>query len=165
MNSETASSWALDSSGRVNLGLLEDFAAVAMNDAALIAKSIVQSYFGTAPNKSYWNGCSTGGRQGLKMAQRYPQTYDGIVANAPAINWARFIVAEYWPQFTMNQLQSYAPQCVLNYITNATIAACDKIDGLVDGIISAPGLCTFDPHTLVGQTVELRRLHCQYHRQ
>lgn len=154
MNSETASSWALDSSGRVNLGLLEDFAAVALNDAALIANSIIQSYFGTAPNKPYWNGCSTGGRQGLKMAQRYPQTYDGIVANAPAINWARFIVAEYWPQFTMNQLQSYPPQCVFNYITNATIAACDKIDGLVDGIISAPGLCTFDPHILIGQTVE-----------
>lgn len=149
-----ASSWALDRSGKVDYGLLEDFAAVALNDAALIGKAIVKSYYGRAPKKSYWRGCSTGGRQGLMLAQRYPHAYDGIDTAAPAINMARFLIAEYWPQFVMNQLRSYPPQCVFDYINMATTAACDDIDGVKDGIISATKRCNFDPQTLVGQTVD-----------
>lgn len=90
----------------------------------------------------------------MMLAQRYPTTYDGILAGAPAINWAKFIVAEYWPQFIMTQLNTFPPQCVFEAITNATIEACDDLDGAVDGIVSAPQSCQFDPHTLVGQVVQ-----------
>lgn len=103
LNPASSDSWSLDESGKVNMALLKDFASVALNDAALVAKDVISGFYGHGPRYSYWNGCSTGGRQGLMLAQQYPTAYDGILANAPAINWPKFIVAEYWPQFVMNQ--------------------------------------------------------------
>ncbi|KAH8816966.1 feruloyl esterase B precursor [Xylogone sp. PMI_703] len=147
-----AEPWADVSPGNVNLYLLQDFASVALNDMTIIGKQLSQSFYGTAPSFSYWNGCSTGGRQGLMIAQRYPTAYDGILAGAPAINWAKFIIAEYWPQFTMNQLNYFPSPCELAAIQAAAISACDSLDGVTDGIISRPDLCHFDPTTVVGHT-------------
>lgn len=164
------SSWALSSPGNINWALLQDFAAIALDDATTIGKAVTTSYYGSSPKYSYWNGCSTGGRQGLMMAQRYPSQYDGILAAAPAINWVSLIVAAYWPQLVMNQLGMYIvdkhtvdmemltlsgiypPPCEFDALTAAATAACDNFDGVTDGIIAAPGLCNFDPHTVVGQT-------------
>jgi Tannase and feruloyl esterase len=101
--------WALISPGNVNWALLQDFAAIALDDAATIGKAITVAYYGSPPKYSYWNGCSTGGRQGLMMAQRYPSQYDGILAGAPAINWASIVVGVYWAQLIMNQLSMYVP--------------------------------------------------------
>ncbi|OJK03994.1 hypothetical protein ASPACDRAFT_1863646 [Aspergillus aculeatus ATCC 16872] len=151
--SQNSAAWSLDASDQVNMALLDDFAYVALNDAAVIGKQISHSFYGYGPNRSYWNGCSTGGRQGLMLAQRYPTAYNGIMAAAPAINWPTFLVAEYWPQFVMNQLPSPPPTCVTDAITAAAITACDALDGVTDGVISAPDLCTFDPLTLVNRTI------------
>jgi feruloyl esterase len=112
-------SWALVSPGNVNLYLLQDFASVSINDMMIIGKALTESYYGREPKYSYWTGCSTGGRQGMMMAQRYPKGYNGILANAPAFNWASFIVAEYWPQFIMNQLKVYPSTCEFAAITKA----------------------------------------------
>lgn len=155
--SETAdiaapANWALLSPGNLNLPLLQDFAAVALADMTLIGQAITESYYGEKPTYSYWTGCSTGGRQGLMLAQRYPELYDGIVALAPAINWDTFLVTEYWPQQVMNQLGVYPPPCELKAFTDAAIAACDGLDGLDDGIISDANACTFDPYSVVGDT-------------
>lgn len=151
-NALSSASWSLDASGKVNLALLADFASIGLNDASVLGKAISKSFYGHAPKYSYWSGCSTGGRQGLMLAQRYPQAYDGIVSGAPAINWEKFIVAEYWPQFVMQQENTFPSPCVYSEIVNATVAACDAVDGAVDGIISAPSLCKFDPYSLVGQS-------------
>ncbi|RAH85546.1 feruloyl esterase B precursor [Aspergillus japonicus CBS 114.51] len=151
--SQNSAAWSLDASDHVNMALLDDFAYVALNDAAVIGKQISHSFYGYGPNRSYWNGCSTGGRQGLMLAQRYPTAYNGIMAAAPAINWPTFLVAEYWPQFVMNQLQTHPPTCVTDAITAAAVSACDSLDGVTDGVISAPDRCNFDPLTLVNQTV------------
>ncbi|KAE8392490.1 tannase and feruloyl esterase-domain-containing protein [Aspergillus alliaceus] len=155
LNRWSSKSRSLDASGNVNTALLENFAYVALGDAATIGKQIAASFYGRAPQYSYRSGCSTGGRQGLMLAQRYPTAYNGIMAAAPAINWPGFLVAEFWPQFVMTQLQVFPPACDLDAITAATIRACDDIDGVVDGVISAPDLCGFDPRTLVGT-----RLNC-----
>lgn len=152
-DSQHSGSWSLNESGKVNMPLLKDFAHVALNDAAIIGKDVVRSYYGNGPQYSYWNGCSTGGRQGLMFAQRYPTAYDGILAGAPAINWAKFIVAEYWPNFVMNQLQTFPPECVTDEITAAAVQACDGIDGVKDGVISDPSRCEFDPLTMVHKKV------------
>lgn len=93
---------------------------------------------------------STGGRQGLMLAQRYPDAFDGILALAPAINWNRLLIAGYWPQHIMNRLGHYPPPCELNAITAAAIEACDSLDGLQDGIISQPGTCDFNALSIVG---------------
>ncbi|KAJ4417674.1 hypothetical protein N0V82_006035 [Gnomoniopsis sp. IMI 355080] len=142
--------WALDQDGQVNEQLLLDFAYLSLNDMTLLGKAVTETYYGKAPHHSYWHGCSTGGRQGLEMAQRYPDAYDGILALSPAINWVRFIMAEYWGQLIMNHLDYYPPPCEFEAITAAAIKACDDLDGVVDGIISLPELCKFDAETLVG---------------
>ena len=162
--------WAWVSPNNVNEYLLQDFAARALHELAVIGKQVIQSAYGSAPNYSYWNGCSTGGRQGLMLAQRYPSDFDGILALAPAINWdsmyiktsifsipgltsfSAWAVAIYYPQFIMNQLNYYPPPCELDAITAAAIAACDGLDGVVDGIISLPGECKFEANTTVGKS-------------
>lgn len=151
-NTASPANWALLSPGNVNLPLLQDFAAVALADMTLLGKAVTESFYGHKPEYSYWTGCSTGGRQGLMLAQRYPELYDGIVALAPAINWDTFLVTEYWPQQVMNRLGVYPPPCELQAFTKAAIAACDGLDGLEDGIITDPNVCDFDPFSIVGRT-------------
>jgi hypothetical protein len=96
--------WALVSPGNVNWILLQDFASTTLDDAATLGKAVVQAYYREKPTYSYWNGCSTGGRQGHMMAQRYPEQYDGILATASAMNWGRMLMQEFWPQAVMNEL-------------------------------------------------------------
>lgn len=100
----TVKSWGLSSEGNINWANLQDFSSVALDDAASLGKAATKMFYGKSPEFSYWNGCSTGGRQGLMMAQRYPTQYDGILAGSPAINWDKFIPAEFWPQMLMNAL-------------------------------------------------------------
>lgn len=87
---QVAYSWALVSTGNVNQYALLDFAHRSYHDMTVIGKAISESFYGCAPNYSYWNGCSTGGRQGMVMAEYYPDDYDGILAEAPAIQWNDF---------------------------------------------------------------------------
>lgn len=146
--------WALTSEGNVNLYLLQDLASVSLNDAAIIAKDIVNTFYGQAARYTYYSGCSQGGRQGLMLAQRYPDAFDGIAASAPAINWAEFFVAALWPSVLMDQLGEYPPSCEFDAITAAAIEACDGLDGVVDSIISNPDLCDFDPLSIVGKVIK-----------
>ena len=77
------------SSGRFALGhpdKITDFAYRAVHETAVEAKALIAAYYGRGPHLSYWEGCSTGGRQGLMSAQRYPEDFDGIIAGAPAYN-------------------------------------------------------------------------------
>jgi hypothetical protein len=67
------------------------------------AKTLITIYYGRPARYSYWNGCSTGGGQGLMAVQRFPEEYDGLVIAAHAINWDRFIPAELWPQIVMRE--------------------------------------------------------------
>ena len=148
---EDASPWALVSEGNVNQYLLRDFAYQSYHDNNLLAKQVIESFYGKPAQYSYWNGCSTGGRQGMVSAQRYPTDYDGILADAPAIQWNDFTPAQQWP-FTVMNNDGYAPlQCEFSAINAATIKACDGLDGVQDGIISAPAICNFSAQSLVGQ--------------
>ncbi|KAF2135030.1 tannase and feruloyl esterase [Dothidotthia symphoricarpi CBS 119687] len=141
--------WALLSPGNVNVHALEDFASVALKDSTLAAKSVIQSFYGQSARYSYWRGCSQGGRQGLMFAQKYPDVFDGILAAAPAI-YSQFLVAAQFPQQVMNEMGQYPHPSEIDALTTAAIAACDGLDGVVDGIISNPDACHFDPYTLVG---------------
>ncbi|KAH8805303.1 Tannase/feruloyl esterase [Xylogone sp. PMI_703] len=147
----STASWWRNAQGNLNIPLLIDYASVALNDLAVVGKQLSNRFYGYGPAYSYWNGCSTGGRQGLMLAQRYPTAYDGISAAAPAINGPRFTVAAYWGQFVMDQLNHYPPQCVFDTFNAAVVAACDDLDGVTDGVISALSLCKFDPETIVGR--------------
>jgi tannase/feruloyl esterase len=146
-------SWALRPDGSVNTPLLIDFAYRSQHDMAVAAKQIVAGFYDHQASYSYWNGCSTGGRQGLMEAQRYPADYNGIVATAPAINWATFIPAEFWPQVVMNQARDYPSSCELAAFTRAAVAACDRADPVAGGLIDQPDKCAFDPRGLIGKQV------------
>ncbi|OAG40420.1 hypothetical protein AYO21_05320 [Fonsecaea monophora] len=146
--------WALRANGTVNEDLLLNFASRSVHDMAVAGKAITAQYYGRKPAHSYWNGCSTGGRQGLVAAQQYPRDFDGIVAGAPAIDWARYVVAEQWPQVVMKEEETYISQCVLQAFTEASTAACDALDSVIDGVITDLQHCKFDPFTLVGEGVQ-----------
>lgn len=90
-NSGDASSWALVSPGNVNQYLLLDFASRSVHDMTVLGKAVTEAFYAAKPTYSYWQGCSTGGRQGLGEAQMYPDDYDGIVAAAPAVQWNDFV--------------------------------------------------------------------------
>ena len=75
---------------------LVDFGYRAVHEMTLKAKAITKAYYGDAARLSYWNGCSSGGKQGLKEAQRFPQDYDGIIAGAPANNWTHLETQQLW---------------------------------------------------------------------
>jgi hypothetical protein len=134
----------------LNEGLIVDFASRSLHEMTLKAKVLISAYYGEPARFAYWNGCSTGGRQGLMEAQRFPEDYDGILAGAPAINWDRFIPAELWPELVM-KLGVGAPVAAgkLAAVNAAAIKACDARDGVTDGVIGDPRGCHFDPHGLV----------------
>ena len=143
-------SFALDGNGRLNWQAIRNNAHVGIHEMTFVGKALTQAMYGVAPRYSYFNGCSTGGRQGLMEAQRYPLDYDGIVSGAPAINWNRFHIQHLWGPVVMNAAGSPVAACKLAAATAAAIAACDAIDGVKDGVIEDPKRCTYDPKPLVG---------------
>src|SRR5436189_4321397 len=78
--------FALNPDGTLNYGLIEDFAADGIHEQHVWGVQLAQTYYGTAPTRKYWMGCSTGGRQGHEQAQHFPQDFDGILAGANAFN-------------------------------------------------------------------------------
>lgn len=128
---------------------LTDFAYRAVHDMTVTAKSIIQDFYGTAPKYSYWNGCSTGGRQGLKEAQKYPTDFNGILAGAPANYQTHLHVWSVWLAQEMNKTpDSYLPPDKLAVLHKAVVEACDAADGVKDGLINDPTRCHFDPKTI-----------------
>jgi feruloyl esterase len=143
-------SFALDPNGRLNWQRIRDNAHVGIHEMTMTGKALTQAMYGVAPRYSYFNGCSTGGRQGLMEAQRYPQDYNGIAAGAPAINWNRLHPQQLWGPVIMNAASNPVANCKLAAATAAAVAACDAIDGVKDGVIEDPKRCTYDPKALVG---------------
>jgi feruloyl esterase len=109
------------------------------------AKDVIRAFYGSGPRLSYWNGCSTGGRQGLKMAQMFPGDYDGIVAGAPANRTAIAL----WIAHALKDPASSIPPSQFPLIHQAALNACDARDGLKDGLIDDPTTCSFDPAVLL----------------
>ena len=141
--------FALNPDSTLNLGLIRDFAFNGIHQQAVWTQKLTRMYYGESPKFTYWNGCSTGGRQGHQQAQKYPNDFDGILAGAPAFNWDRFIPAEQWGEVVMNE-EVGAPiaPAKLDAIKTASIAACDALDGITDGVIQDPRACHFKASSL-----------------
>jgi feruloyl esterase len=128
---------------------LIDFAHRSHHETAVQAKSIVQTFYGKPAGRSYFIGCSSGGYEGLMEAQRYPSDYDGIVAGAPANNWTRLMAGDFDAVLAvLKEPASNLSPAALGLLHRGALAACDKIDGVVDGVLEDPRKCTFDPGTL-----------------
>jgi len=140
-------SFAMNPDGSINKTLWTDFASRGIHEQAVKTKALATAYYGTAPKYAYWDGGSTGGRQGLNLAQNHPTDFDGIIANYPAINWSRFITAELYPQIVFQRdLGGVAPtQAQQDLVSNAAVAACDLVAGQHLGYVLDPASCTYDP--------------------
>jgi feruloyl esterase len=135
---------------------LTDYAHRAVHELTVAGKALASAYYGRAPAKSYWYGCSTGGRQGLKEAQRYPQDYDAIVAGAPANNWSPLMALSILTQQNLSGPDALGVD-KLALLKEAAIAACDAQDGVADRVIGAPRKCRFDPASLACRAGETRQ--------
>jgi hypothetical protein len=148
-------SFGLDAAtNRLNWMLIRDNAYLGIHDMTVTGKAVTQALYGVGPVKSYFNGCSTGGRQGLSEAQRYPGDYDGILSGAPAINWTKLHIEQLWGHVVMTSTNTIVPQCKFQAATNAAVAACDGLDGVKDGVLEDPRRCTYDPKALVGTNAD-----------
>ena len=120
-----------------------DYAWRAVHLTATTAKDITKDYYGKAVSRAYWNSCSNGGRQGLLEAQRFPEDFDGIVANAPWVDQTGFTIGAMWNQKALSQAPVTPAKLAL--VADRVMATCDAVDGLKDGLIDDPRKCNFDP--------------------
>jgi len=137
--------WAL---GRPDL--VADFGYRGTHVMSVNGKAITVAFYGQQPDHSYFVGCSKGGQQALMEAQRFPEDYDGIIGGDPANNWTHFYAGGHlWYSLaTLDDLESYIPASKTAILGNAVTAACDAIDGVVDGVLGDPRKCVFDPAVL-----------------
>ncbi|WBB67970.1 tannase/feruloyl esterase family alpha/beta hydrolase [Micromonospora sp. WMMD812] len=147
-------SFALNPDGTLNWQLIADFGYLGIHEMTVTGKALVKAFYGDSSFHSYFNGCSTGGRQALMEAQRYPSDYDGIAAASPAVNWTKFHPAQFWGQLQMLLSGTIVAPCKLALATQAAITACDPRDGATDGIIGDWQGCRFDARTLIGAATE-----------
>jgi feruloyl esterase len=129
---------------------LDNFTYLAHHRLAETSKRVVKAYYGKPEHHAYYSGCSSGGWQGLTEAQKYPEDYHGIIAGAPANNLVRLQTRKFW----MDRLDREDPAGVLGkeqveLITTAARAACDRADGVADGLAMEPLACPFKPADLI----------------
>jgi len=137
-----------------------DFAYAAVGRVAEIAKRIITQQYGKPPDRSYFAGCSTGGREAMLMTQRYPTFFDGVIAGAPAMRTSYSGIGDQWVAATLNEVapkdaqgQPLTRQALTDMqkqgVIDGIVAACDAGDGAKDGMIFNVNACRFDPKTLV----------------
>lgn len=127
-----------------------DFGWRSTHEMTVTAKQVIEAYYGEAPQYSYWHGCSAGGRQALKQAQRFPEDFDGIIAGAPGNDWTGRSVAALR---VAKPLEANEAARLLEdkrlLVHEAVLKACDADDGVTDGVVGDPERCNFDPATLL----------------
>jgi tannase/feruloyl esterase len=137
--------WGLKPNGQLNWPLITDWASAGIHDMTVAGKAVTQAYYTGKLQYSYFNGCSTGGREALEEAQHYPDDYNGIVAGSPAINWPTWVPAAIWPALVMNQMHDALPTCKEDAFTDAVVKACGT-----HGIITNPAACDWNADNLIG---------------
>jgi len=149
----TDAAWALQHPEKI-----ADFGYRGIHEMTEKAKEIAAAYYSQAPQRSYFVGCSDGGREALMEAQRFPNDYDGILAGAPANYWTHLLTSGADTAKTvLGTPGGYIPPAKIPAIGAAVLAACDAQDGVKDGIVSEPAKCRFDASTLLCKDAETDR--------
>lgn len=140
-------SFAMNPDGTINTVLWRDFSERGIHEMAVKTKALAKAYYGRDARYTYWDGFSTGGRQGHKEAQANPADFDGILAGAPAFNWTKFITGELYPQIVFQRDLAGVNLTTgqLNLMSNGAIDACGTVGGVKLGYIPDPAQCTYDP--------------------
>jgi feruloyl esterase len=141
-----------EANGKFTVGHPEkviDFAYRAMHEMTVHSKSLIKAFYDQSPRLSYYNGCSTGGRQGLMAAQRYPEDFDAILAGAP-VNDHLYLHAGDMARMVdiFKDKEKLIPKAKQDILAKAVMSACDALDGVKDNLITNPLACKFDPAVL-----------------
>ena len=128
---------------------IRDWAYRATHELAVVEKFVTAALYGKPASKAYFQGCSTGGQQALSEAQRYPLDFDGIVAGDPG-NDRILLNADFFASWlVMHPADGPAfPREKLTLLGRASVKACDKNDGVEDGVVNDPRSCNFDPASI-----------------
>lgn len=153
-NASGTAAFALGENGKPAWHRMRDNAYVGIHEMTVVGKLLTQAFYDIAPRYAYFIGGSTGGRQALTEAQRFPQDYDGILALCPAIARDRYVPAQLWPQILMREANNFLPRSKREAATAAAVKACDGADGVMDGVIDDPTRCRYDPVALVGTEMD-----------
>jgi feruloyl esterase len=128
---------------------LVDFAYRAMHEMTVQSRTLISRFYDRGPRLSYYEGCSTGGRQGLMAAQRYPADFDAIIAGAPANPQTGLHAGDLWRGVEVfADPSSHLSREQVALVHDAVISSCDGLDGVEDGLLTDPRMCTFDPASL-----------------
>ena len=131
---------------------LIDWTHRAVHETTVVAKRLIQAFYGHAARYSYWDSCHNGGRQGLTEAQLYPEDFDGIVAGDPAYHLTRLQTgSEYLNWVALKDganAPSFVPPAKYPALHRAVMNACDAMDGVKDDAIEDPTRCRFDPASM-----------------
>ncbi len=149
--SESGATFGLNPDGTVNYGRIMDYGWRGQHHANLWGQRIAKIYYGQKHTRNYYIGCSDGGREGHEMAQRFGQLFDGIVALSPAIHWDRWGFSAGWGNYAARQELGRDGIATLKFqdVNQRALAACDPIDGIVDGMIQETRACTYDANAAV----------------
>lgn len=139
-------SFTINPDGTINTALWKDFAERSLHEMAVKSKALAKAYYGKDARYAYWDGFSTGGRQGMKEAQAHPEDFDGILAGAPAMHWTKFQTSQLYMQLAqVRDLGANMTPAQLNLVSNAAINSCDTVGGQHLGYIPDPSQCRYDP--------------------
>jgi hypothetical protein len=142
-----------------------DFGYRGIHEMTRVAKLVIPQFYGSAPKRSYFAGCSDGGREALMEAQRYPDDYDGILAGAPANYWTGLLsLAVVDTQAVTATPASFIPPAKVATIGKAVVAACDKLDGVADGVLNDPRQCASIPPRSNAKKAQTRTTASPRHR-
>ncbi|RAK99610.1 tannase and feruloyl esterase [Aspergillus ibericus CBS 121593] len=147
LNGTTIDEVNLAGNGTINWDPIFMFAYQALGELTTIGKPLTRAFYGLdddAKIYTYYEGCSDGGRQGMSQIQRYGDEYDGAIIGAPAFRYGQQQVNHLFSSVVEQTLNYFPPTCELEKIMNATIDACDALDGRTDGVISRTDLCQLD---------------------
>lgn len=141
--------WALTAPGQPDEARLADYYFRSTHIVTVAAKAITRGYFGAEIKRSYFDGCSNGGRQGMVEAIRFPQDYDGIIAGAPFFDISSMLPIMKFQKQQLSNVRAHIPAALLPKIDQAVRASCDALDGTKDGLVQNPAACSFDPSTMI----------------
>ncbi len=128
---------------------ITDFAYRAVHETVVKSKMLIKTYYGKEPKYTYWNGCSTGGRQGLVEVTKFPDDFDGVIAGAPANPHIHLHAAGVERSIELMKNNAPLTQAKVEALHKAILAQCDALDGVKDGLIGDPTKCKFDPASML----------------
>jgi feruloyl esterase len=139
--------FAMNPDGAINKVLWTDLSLRSLHEQALKTKALTEAFYGKPAKFAYWDGASQGGRQAYALAQSFPNDYDGIIGNMPAINFTRLATAGIYAQILFQRELGGVPisEAQQDLVSNAAIHACDNVGGLHLGYIMDMAACRYDP--------------------